>query len=133
MTLSSGSDCDVVDRPQRAALPVEAVDDADRVDAGARAVLAAHQRGPGGLAVRAAGVAVGEPHPLGGQAVDVRRLVVLAAEAADVGVAEVVGQDEDDIRPRFRGRGGRDHDGRRQGQQSQQTTHDGSLHDSLQR
>ena len=88
---------DVIDGPQRAALPVEAIDAADGVDAGARAVLAAHQRGARRLAVRAAGVAARESHALGGQAVDVRRFVVLAAEAGDVGVAQVVGQDEDDV------------------------------------
>jgi hypothetical protein len=88
---------DVVDRAQRAGAPVKAVDAADGVDAGAGAVLAAEQRRARRLAVGAAGVAVREPHSLAGQAVDVRRLVVLAAVGGDVGVAEVVGEDQDDV------------------------------------
>ena len=95
--LSSGSFVTLSDRPERAALPVEPVDAADGVHAGARPVLAAHQRRARRLAVRAAGVAAGEPHPLRRQAVDVRRLVILAAVTGDVGVAEVVGEDEDDV------------------------------------
>ena len=88
---------DVVDGPQRAALPVEAVDSADRVDAGARTVLAAHQCGARRLAITAAGVAACESHSVLGEAVDVRRFVELAAEAGDVGVAEIIGQNEDDV------------------------------------
>src|SRR5207302_1472984 len=59
-------------------------------------VLAAHQGGAGGLAVLAV-VIVGELHPLAGEAVDVGRLVVLAAVRAGVGPAEIVGEDEDDV------------------------------------
>ncbi len=63
-----------------------------------RGPLAGEDAGPRRRADRAGGVGVGEPHPLPGQAVDVRRLVELAAVAAHVGPAQVVGKDEDDIR-----------------------------------
>ena len=87
---------DVVGGAEGAGLPVEAVDAADGVDAGAGAVLAAHEGGAGGLAVLGVVVA-GEFEALGGEFVDVRRLVVGAAEGAEVGIAEVVGHDEDDV------------------------------------
>src|SRR6476660_6961062 len=59
--LSEGRDIqrqllDVVHRPQRTRLPIEAVDTADRVNAGAWSVLAADECGAGRLAVWAAGV-----------------------------------------------------------------------------
>ncbi len=41
---------------------------------------------------------VPELHPLGRQAVDVGGLVVPAAETGDVGIPEVVGEDENDVR-----------------------------------
>jgi hypothetical protein len=41
-------------------------------------------------------VRVGEPHPLGSQAVDVRRRD-LAAVALDIGVAKIVGEEHDDV------------------------------------
>ena len=88
---------DVVHGPQRPALPVEAVDAADGVHAGARPVLAAHQRRARRLAIRA-GVGAGELHALRRHAVDVGRLVVLAAETGNIRVAEIVGEDEDDVR-----------------------------------
>jgi hypothetical protein len=44
-------------------------------------------------------VGVGERHPLGGQAIDVRRgdLAAVGVEGVDVAVAEVVGEEEDDV------------------------------------
>ena len=87
---------DVFGGAEGAGLPVEAVDAADGVDAGAGAVLAAHEGGAGGLAVLRVVVA-GEFESLGSEFVDVRGLVVGAAEGAGVGVAEVVGHDEDDV------------------------------------
>src|SRR6267378_1251680 len=44
-------------------------------------------------------IALSETDPLDREAVNVRRRVVTLAVAAQVGVAEVVGHDEDDIRP----------------------------------
>jgi hypothetical protein len=49
-------------------------------------------------AARSAGViGVGEPHALVGQAVDGGDLVKRAAVAAEIPLAEVVGEDEDDV------------------------------------
>src|SRR5205823_2294729 len=81
-----------------AVLRPPALERAYGVDAGARGVLAGHQAGPRGGAILAVVVA-GEAQALRGEAVDVRRLVVLRALAAQVRPAEVVGQDEDDIGP----------------------------------
>jgi hypothetical protein len=61
-------------------------------------VAAGQQAGAGRRTVRARDVAVGEPRPGLGQRVEVRRRHVLAAVEAHVGVAEVVGQDDDDVR-----------------------------------
>src|SRR5262249_46259266 len=54
------------------------------------------QRGTRGGAVLRM-VMAGEAHALGGELVDVWRFVVLGALAAQVGPAEVVGEDEDDV------------------------------------
>ena len=43
--------------------------------------------------------------PFSGQPVDVRRLDLRRAVAAEIAVAEVVGEDDDDVRPPCRGRG----------------------------
>ena len=44
-----------------------------------------------------AGIGIGESHAVGGQAIEIRRFDLLLAVAAEVAVAEVIGQDEDDI------------------------------------
>jgi hypothetical protein len=59
--------------------------------------------GAGGRAHRAGGVGLGEFHPILRELVDVRRLVVLAAVAAEIRPAHVVDQHEDDVRRRFLG------------------------------
>ena len=65
-----------------------------------RRILAGHDARPRGRADRARGVPRGEPHSLRRQAIDIWRLVEgLRVVAADVHVAQVVGQDEDDVRP----------------------------------
>src|SRR5262245_58933113 len=87
----------VVDRPQRPTLPVESIDTADGVHAGPRTVLPAHERCASRLTIGTACVAVGEFHTIGGELVDVWRLVVLATEAGDVDVAQVVRENEHDI------------------------------------
>ncbi len=89
---------DIVDGPQRSHAPVEPIDPANGVDARASTVLAAHQRGPGRCAVLAV-VMVQQFHALLGQAIDMRRLVIPAAVAGEIGVTEVVGHDENNIRP----------------------------------
>jgi hypothetical protein len=69
-------------------------------------VLPGHELHPGRGAQRL-DVAVLEPHPAGGQPVQVRRLVRGAAVTPQALVPEVVGQDEHDVRPvRRRERGG---------------------------
>ena len=93
---------DVVDRAQRPRPPVEAVDAADGVGAGAGAVLAGEEGRSRRRAVLAM-VVVGQPHALRGEPVDVRRFVIPAPEATEVGPAEVVGQHEDDVRRPVRG------------------------------
>ena len=46
-----------------------------------------------------------EPHALGGQLVEMRRFDLVLAIAAEFTIAEVIGEDEDDVR-RCRSRGG---------------------------
>ena len=86
---------------QRALVGRQAVgvagEDHQRLQAVAHRIAAGHQRR---ARRRADGLAVErlEPHAALGQRVDVRRLD-LAAAIAEVGVAEVVGEDDDDVRP----------------------------------
>ena len=70
----------VVDGTEWARLPAEAVDRADGVGTRAGAVLAGEQSGTGWRAVLAV-VVIGQAHPLGGEPIDVRRLVIPTAEA----------------------------------------------------
>ena len=63
-------------------------------------VAAGEQPGPRGAADRRRHVAVGEPHSIGGDRIDVRRLQAPATVAADVAVAQIVGQDDDAVRAR---------------------------------
>lgn len=60
-------------------------------------VLAGHQHAARRRADSAAGVAIGESHALGRQAIDVRRLDLLLAVAAEVVHPKVVGHDEDEV------------------------------------
>ena len=60
-------------------------------------VAAGQQAGARRAAVRARDVALRAADAVLGDRVDVRRRDVLAAVDADVGVAEVVGQDDDDV------------------------------------
>ena len=71
-------------------------------DRGMAGVVAGHQATARRGADGAAGVALREAHALRGQAVEVRRLDLLLAVAAEVAIAQVVGQDENDV-----GRSGR--------------------------
>ena len=73
---------------------------------GMAGIIAGHQHGARRGADRVAGVMAGEDHPFTRQAVDVRRADDLLAVEADFAVAEVVGQDEDDVRPGRRAEGG---------------------------
>ncbi len=59
-----------------------------------------HQRAARWRTHRAAGVELSEPHAAGGQAIDVRRFDLLLAIAAQIAVAEIIGQEEHDVRMR---------------------------------
>ena len=73
--------------------------------AAAKRIAARHQRGAGRGAERRRRVELRQPRAFGRHAVEIRRLELRVAEAAEIAVAEVVGQDDDDIRgfDRFRG------------------------------
>ena len=62
-------------------------------------VAAGHQAGPGGAAIRPADVAAGAADAVLGQRIEVRRGNVLAAVDADVGIAHVVADDDQDVGP----------------------------------
>jgi len=66
-------------------------------DAGARGVLSDHDARPRGGAKRAGGVGVGESHASRGEAVEVRRFVEGAAEAAQIANAQVIGENQHDV------------------------------------
>ena len=68
-------------------------------------VLARHQHAARRRANGESGVCLSETHALGGHPVEVRRLDSLLAVRAEVSVAQVVSQDPDDVRRRFRGPG----------------------------
>ncbi len=74
---------------------------ADRALQPAHALLiaAGHERGPRGRALGAVGIALGESHAFGGEPVEGRRFHVAAAVAAEVAIAQVVGEDQDDVGP----------------------------------
>lgn len=60
-------------------------------------VATGHQAGAGGAADRAGDVTVREPDAIAGDGVDMRGREFAFALDADAGVAEVVGDDEDDV------------------------------------
>ena len=64
---------------------------------GGPGVQAGHEAAARRCADRAAGIVVREAHPLGGHAVDVRRLDPLLAVTSEVAIAQIVGQDDNDI------------------------------------
>lgn len=82
----------------------------------ANRVAPGEQRGSAGRADFGGGVKLGEAHPLGSHAVEVRRADVRVAVATEVPVAEVVGKDDDDVRTSGVGGGG----GKHRGQQREQ-------------
>src|SRR5687767_5491946 len=67
-------------------------------DRGVTEVLAGHQRAARRRAYRRAGVELREPHSFGGELVEVRRLDVTLAIAAELAEAEIVADDQDDVR-----------------------------------
>ena len=78
------------------------------VDADAVGIAAGQERRPRGRADRLGDVEVGEPPPLAREPVEVRRGEPGGTIAADVGISQVVGEDDDDVRrPRCRVERGR--------------------------
>ncbi len=70
----------------------------DGVDAVARRVLARHQARAARRAIGSGGVGVTKHHALRGEFIDVRGFVEVAALIADVAPAEVIREDEEDVR-----------------------------------
>ena len=62
-------------------------------------ILAGHERGACRRADRTSGVGIGETLALRGEAIEVRRLVILAAVAAEIGPTEIVGEDDNNVGP----------------------------------
>ena len=60
-------------------------------------VTPGNQRDAGGGADRGIGVGLRKAHALGGDAVDIGRREVAAAIAGDIGIAEVVGENEQNV------------------------------------
>jgi hypothetical protein len=60
-------------------------------------ISARQQTCPGWRTIRSRYVTIREPHPTGRELVEMRRGDVLAAVKADVGVAHVIADDEDDV------------------------------------
>ncbi len=61
-------------------------------------VAPGNQRHPGGGADRGIGVGLREAHSLGGDAIDIGRCEVAAAIAGNIGIAEIVGENEKNVR-----------------------------------
>ena len=72
-------------------------------DAGVARVQAGHQCGAGGCADAGACVALRETQALGGKLIQVGRFDFLLPIAAEVAVAQIVGEDEDDVGARAKG------------------------------
>ena len=67
------------------------------VDSVAGRILPCHEAGAGGGAVRGSGVGIGESHAFFREAIDVWGLVIDRTLAGKIGVAEVVGVDQNDV------------------------------------
>ncbi len=78
----------------RLAIPETEIADPAREAAG---MPAGHEARPAGLTGHSRGVEPGEPHTPLGKAVDVRRLRIGVTVATEVAVAQVVGEDENDV------------------------------------
>ena len=81
---------------------------------------------------RAVGIGLSEPQSFGGQAIDVRRSKVRPAVAGQVGIAEVVGHDEQDVGPgpRLRGERARQRRGGCRGTGKHRPTRQADCHDT---
>jgi hypothetical protein len=65
------------------------------------AVLAGEERPAGGRTGRAAGIKLREAHPLRRHPVQVRRWNFLLAVAPEIAPAQVIGEDDEDVRMRL--------------------------------
>ena len=63
----------------------------------ARGVESRHEGGPRGSAIGGRRISIGEGHPLFRKAVDVGGTVVIRSLAGKIGVAQVIGVEEDDV------------------------------------
>lgn len=75
-------------------------------DEGVSRVLASHQHAAGRSTDRVAGIMLRQPHPFGSEFVQMRRLDFRLSKAADLTVAEIVCQDENDVGTTWFGTGG---------------------------
>ena len=89
----------VPDGDQLAVRGLAAIGIAHGEDAVARGVESGEEGGAGRSAVRGGSVGLREDHPLLCDAIDVGRLVVVGSLDGEVGVSEVVGVEENDVRP----------------------------------
>ena len=94
---------------------VEGATHADAVGVATR-----HECGARGGADGLGHVETGEARALSGEAIDVRRLDILGSVAAEVAVAEVIGEDENNVWWRRGGRGGEQCGGRSDGREDEQ-------------
>ena len=64
-------------------------------------VPAGHQRAAGRRAYRGAGISLGKADALGGQPIQVRRQDPVLAITAEMAIAQIISQDEDNVRRLF--------------------------------
>jgi len=70
---------------------------AEVLNAVAMLIPATHQRRAGRRAERSVRIRIGEAHPTLREPVNVRRRNVFATVGTDVGIAEIIGEDDDDV------------------------------------
>lgn len=90
---------DVIDRSEWSFGPIETINTADGVDTCSSRMLSPEDRSACGGTVLAM-VVIQEANALGCQSIDVGGFVVLASVASQVGISEVIGQNENDVWPR---------------------------------
>src|SRR5207247_9699558 len=67
-------------------------------DVQTRGISAGQQCGPRWRTYRAGGIGLREFHPVTREPINVRRLVEVAAVTRQIGPAQIIGQDQDDVR-----------------------------------
>src|SRR6185437_14628432 len=94
ISLKDGGDGEAGVRQGKLAFRFEAAVTADRGMAG---METRHEARAGRCADGGTGIALGEAHSVGGHAVDIGRMDLLLALVAYIAIAEIVGEDKDDI------------------------------------